>query len=409
MGAATDDADFFGVPEDMFVALGTLEPTRVHALCGGAKHLNQRMIASHISAYDLLWTSGGFVLVLTALLVLKSFIARQLHRLAKAGHLQVLDYPEQVVKATRLPFLLLLSLLLVLSQLELSPQHDKFLHYAWIVVLVIQIALWANRLVVVAVERAFERHRQINPSGATHLMVVGLIARIVLWSVAALVMLDNLGFNITTLMASLGIGGIAVALAVQNILGDVFSSVSIALDKPFVIGDFIVVDDYLGTVEYVGLKTTRIRSLGGEQIVFSNTELLKNRIRNYKRMQERRVQFEFGIAYETSVEKVRRVPSIVREIIENAGLETRFDRAHFKSYGESALQFEVVYFVLTPDYNKYMDIQQTINLSLLEKLAELEISIPYPTRTVHLPPTQVRKPAVLDVLSETGVIRASKA
>src|SRR5690606_17283229 len=136
------------------------------------------------------------------------------------------------------------------SQLDMPPRYERLVHYAWIIVLMLQVALWGNRMVTVAMERAYERHRAVDPSGATHLMVAGLLARIVLWSLALLLALDNLGFNITTLVASLGIGGIAVALAVQNILGDLFSSVSIALDKPFVIGDFIIVDDYLGTVEY---------------------------------------------------------------------------------------------------------------------------------------------------------------
>ncbi len=368
------------------------------------------MIAPDISAYELMWTSGGFATVFIALLLLKSFLARQLHRLAAKNELlHVLDYPEQLLNATRLPFVIALSLLIVLSEVDLSPSHEKLVHHAWVVVLMTQLALWGNRMVVVAVKRAFERHREHDPSGATHLMVVGLIARIVLWSLAALLALDNLGFNITTLMASLGIGGIAVALAVQNILGDVFSSVSIALDKPFVIGDFIVVDDYLGTVEYVGLKTTRIRSLGGEQIVFSNTELLKNRIRNYKRMQERRVQFEFGIAYETALDDVRRIPDLVRKIVESLGAETRFDRAHFKAYGDSALQFEVVYYVLTPDYNHYMDIQQRINLDLLEQLRELDISIAYPTRTLHLVRAPARYAMAPEGLPQPGLIRASKA
>jgi small-conductance mechanosensitive channel len=224
-------------------------------------------------------------------------------------------------------------------------------------------------------------------------MLASLVGRVVLWAIAALVTLDNLGFNITTLMASLGIGGIAVALAVQNILGDIFSSVSIALDKPFVIGDFIVVDSFMGTVEYIGMKTTRLRSLGGEQIVFSNTELLKNRIRNYKRMQERRVAFEFGVAYETPAEELERIPQLVKEIVSNEKLETRFDRAHFKTYGDSALQFEVVYFVLDPDYNKYMDIQQDINLALLRAFRTRNITFAYPTRTLHIVPPQPIVPA----------------
>jgi small-conductance mechanosensitive channel len=335
-------------------------------------------------SYDAMVASTVFLLVLVALLLLKAFIARQLHRLALSGRLQFLSYPEQIVNATRLPFLLGVSLLAGVSQLDLTPRQEKWLNYAWIVILVSQIALWANRMVTVMVKRAFERQRETNPAAATHVMLGGLVGRILLWTVAALVALDNLGFNITTLMASLGIGGIAVALAVQNILGDIFSSVSIALDKPFVVGDFIVVDSYMGTVEYVGMKTTRIRSLGGEQIVFSNSELLKNRIRNYKRMQDRRIQFEFGIAYETTVDNIKRVPQMVEEAVSAHKADVRFDRAHFKACGESALQFEVVYYVLSPDYNKYMDIQQAINLALLRRFREYGIAFAHPIRTLYV-------------------------
>jgi small-conductance mechanosensitive channel len=324
-----------------------------------------------------------FSLVLGGLMITKFFIARQLRSLAARKGMNLLSYPEHIVSATRFPFLCGVALLAAISQFDLPPRYEKLMHYGWIIVFVSQIALWANEMISIWIERAFARHRELNPSGATHLMVAGLVARIVLWSLATLVALDNLGFNIRTLMASLGIGGIAVALAVQNILGDIFSSVSIALDKPFVLGDFIAVDSYMGTVEYVGLKTTRIRSLSGEQIIFSNTELLKSRIRNHKRMQERRVVFGFGIAYETPTEDIERIPAMVKEII-TACADIRFDRAHFKAYGDSALLFEVVYYMLTPDFNKYMDVQQTINLELLQRFRKRGITFAYPTQTLYI-------------------------
>jgi small-conductance mechanosensitive channel len=247
----------------------------------------------------------------------------------------------------------------------------------------VQVALWGNRGIVLWLNDYLKRTRETDAASATTMSVLGFIARVALWSILLLMILDNLGFNITALVASLGIGGIAVALALQNILGDIFASLSIAIDKPFVIGDFIVVDDILGSVEYIGLKTTRLRSLGGEQIVFSNTDLLKSRIRNYKRMYERRVVFGFGVVYQASHEQLKKIPVMAREIIE--GLEkTRFDRAHFKEYGESSLNFEVVYFVQDPDYNIYMDIQQSINLSLFERFAREGIGFAYPTRTLYL-------------------------
>jgi small-conductance mechanosensitive channel len=193
--------------------------------------------------------------------------------------------------------------------------------------------------------------------------------------------LDNLGVNVTTMIAGLGVGGIAVALAVQNILGDLFASLSIVIDKPFVIGDFVIVDEYMGTVEHVGLKTTRLRSLGGEQLVFSNGDLLKTRIRNYKRMRERRAVFGFGIEYDTPIELVEKIPAMVRAIIE-ARAKVRFDRAHFKGFGASSLDYEVVYWMLDPDFNLYMDTQQQINLELMRLFQREGVSFAYPTQTV---------------------------
>ena len=355
-------------------------------------------------SYEWVVAAATFAVTFVVLYALKVFIGRQLRRLTADGRLPFLGYVEQVLGATRLPFLLALALLAALGQLELSPQREKWLHYAWIIILVTQSGLWGARIIAVAAEHAFARQRDTNPSAATHLMLGALVARIVLWSITVLVMLDNLGFNISTLMASLGIGGIAVALAVQSILGDVFSSVSIALDKPFVIGDFIVVDSFMGTVEYVGMKTTRLRSLGGEQIIFSNTELLKKRIRNYKRMQERRVLFEFGVAYETPSDEVERIPGLVKDIVE-AGESVRLDRVHFKSFGDSALQFEVVYYVLDADYNRYMDIQQRINLALLRRFRERAIGFAYPTSTLYLagvPDSMRAPPQAVPTLRETA-------
>jgi small-conductance mechanosensitive channel len=209
------------------------------------------------------------------------------------------------------------------------------------------------------------------------------LGRLALWSTVALLVLANLGIDVTAMVAGLGIGGIAVALAAQNILGDLFASASIVLDKPFVIGDFIIVGEDMGTVEHIGLKTTRVRSLSGEQLVFANNDLLKSRIRNFKRMNERRAAFGIGVTYQTPAEKLAAIPAMLREAVE-AQSPTRFDRAHFKQYGDSALLFEVVYYVLSPDYNLYMDIQQAINLAVFRRFAEEQIEFAHPTYTVCL-------------------------
>jgi MscS family membrane protein len=184
-------------------------------------------------------------------------------------------------------------------------------------------------------------------------------------------------------VAGLGIGGIAVALALQNVLSDLFASLSIVLDKPFVVGDFVGVGEFLGTVEYVGLKTTRLRSLSGEQIVFSNSDLLGSRLRNYKRLRERRAVFQIGVTYDTPEPKLRAIPKLLRSIVE-AQQNTRFDRAHFRTYGPYSLDFEVVYFVLVSDYNDYMDIQQAINFEVFTRFQTEGIEFAFPTQTLFV-------------------------
>ena len=250
--------------------------------------------------------------------------------------------------------------------------------------LVIQMTLWAAALVDYFLDRS-RRAAPEEESAArkTTLNAAGFVLKLILAAIAVLLMLDNIpGVEITALVASLGIGGIAVALAVQNILSDLFASLSIVLDKPFVIGDFIIVDGYLGTVEHIGLKTTRLRSLSGEQLVFSNNDLLQSRVRNYKRMAERRIVFSFGVTYQTPADKLERIPELIRRLIESQ--ETvRFDRAHFQGYGDFALNFEVVYYVLDPDYNRYMDIQQAINLEIFRTFRQEDVEFAYPTRTLY--------------------------
>ncbi|MEA3560202.1 MAG: mechanosensitive ion channel family protein [Candidatus Omnitrophota bacterium] len=209
------------------------------------------------------------------------------------------------------------------------------------------------------------------------------ICRVIVWSLALIFFLDNLGFKISTVLAGLGIGGVAVALAAQAVLGDLFSYFSILFDRPFEIGDFIILGDCLGTVEHVGIKTTRIRSLGGEQLVFSNTDLTNSRVRNYKKMQKRRVVFKLGVTYQTPVDMLKKIPEIIKDIIKNTD-DAVFDRAHFFSYGDFSLIFETVYYVIGPDYNKYMDIQQKINFTIKEEFEKQGIEFAYPTQTLYL-------------------------
>lgn len=214
--------------------------------------------------------------------------------------------------------------------------------------------------------------------------ILGFIAQIAVWTLVLMLALDNLGVDITALLAGLGVGGIAVALAVQNILGDLFASLSITLDRPFVVGDFIIVDEFLGSVESIGIKSVRLRSLSGEQVVMSNADLLSSRVRNYGRMMERRVVFSIHVRPETPRATLRRIPELIRAQIA-AQPRARFDRSHFASYEEFSLRFETVYYVLSPDYNAYMDIQQALNLGIHEMLEAEGVEFAYPARRLILP------------------------
>lgn len=251
------------------------------------------------------------------------------------------------------------------------------------VALFLQLGLWAGAGFRFWLDRYQRRMLASDAASATSLAALGFVGRVLIWAALLLMMLDNLGVDVTALVAGLGVGGIAVALAVQNILGDLFASLSIVIDKPFVIGDFVVVDDLSGTVEHVGLKTTRIRSLSGEQIVIANSDLLQTRIRNYKRMVERRIVFHFGVLYQTPVTALEAIPAKVRKQVE-ATPNTRFDRAHFLKFGDSSLDFEVVYWMTVPDYGAYMDAQQAINLGLVREFEAAGIGFAYPTRTLFI-------------------------
>lgn len=326
------------------------------------------------------------IIALAALLVAGIFrfiSCRQLNRLVTHTDVPLWPVLLAMVKSTKWLFITLLALFIGASVIELPGTLRANFTTIVIIALLIQTGLWGAAALQVIIEQYRQRQLDKDPASITTLSVLNLISKIILWSIIVLLVLDNLGVNITALVAGLGVGGIAVALAVQTILGDLFASLSIVLDKPFVVGDFLIVDDLLGSVEYVGLKTTRLRSLSGEQLIFSNSDLLKSRIRNYGRMYERRVVFNIGVTYQTPRDKLIKIPKIIREAVEQQD-KTRFDRSHFKEYGDFALIFESVYYVLGPDYNEYMDIQQAINLHIHEGFEQEGIEFAYPTQTLFV-------------------------
>jgi small-conductance mechanosensitive channel len=222
-----------------------------------------------------------------------------------------------------------------------------------------------------------------DQGGAMGATVLGFLGQMTVWSLILLLCLEALGVNVNSLIASLGVGGIAVALAAQNVLGDLFASISILLDKPFVAGDAIQVGDFVGTVERIGVKTTRLRSVDGEEIVMGNSDLVSSRIRNYKRVNERRVVCQLGVAYQTASNLAEAVPGMLREIVQGVP-QARFDRAHLKALADSSILFELVYCVQSPDFNVRMDAQQAVNLAILRRFKREGIEFAYPTHTVHL-------------------------
>ncbi|WP_168211024.1 mechanosensitive ion channel family protein [Persicimonas caeni] len=330
------------------------------------------------------WLIAAIALVVTVfgLGLIKRLLVGRLEQLSDRRMFSALSVVVKMLEKTTFVFYVAVGLHAAVLSLDLPERFERMVEVAVIVTVFFQLGRWASEGISQTIQR-YRATEDEDPAESTALAALQFMARFLVWVGVLLLVLDNLGFDITALVASLGIGGVAVALAVQNILGDLFASLSIIVDKPFVIGDFIIVGDFMGTVEKIGLKTTRVRSLGGEQLIFSNTDLLKSRVRNYKRMEERRVVFEFGVVYQTATRQIERIPQMVREIIEGEE-QTRFDRAHFKAFGESAFQFEVVYYVLSPDYNVYMDIHERIILEMLRGFRSEEIQFAYPTRTVHL-------------------------
>ncbi|QOJ01857.1 MAG: mechanosensitive ion channel family protein [Phycisphaeraceae bacterium] len=266
--------------------------------------------------------------------------------------------------------------------LTLPAGVETFFRSVFVVAVSAQLLLTSRLVVEFVIARAVTRPSSdgaSDPSLASASGIIRFMSMLVLGGVLVALALSNLGVEVTPLITGLGIGGVAVALACQSILSDLFASLTIVFDKPFLVGDFIIVGDKLGTVESIGVKTTRVRALSGEQLVFSNSDLLSSRIQNYKRMQERRVVFGFAVPHGTPVGQVRAIPGVVRSAIE-AEPKARFDRAHFKAIGAYALEFEAVYHVLSADFNVYMDIQQSINLKLIEAFAASGVRLAVPTQ-----------------------------
>lgn len=324
---------------------------------------------------------GVSVGVFIILRLVERVLIVRIQRLTRKTHTVIDDVVIGALRKTKLIYFVILSMYLGSVVLKL-PETVRSIDWRVLMVATwLQLGIWVST----GVQSWLEHYRASEEDGAnrTTMNALSFIVRVVLWTTVLLLILDNLGIDVTALVTGLGIGGIAIALAVQNVLSDLFASLSIVLDKPFVSGDFIVVGDMAGSVEHVGIKTTRIRSISGEQLVFSNNDLLTSRIRNFGRMNERRVVFSLGVTYQTPAEKLERIPGLIREVVE-AQEKVRFDRSHFASYGDSALNFETVYYVGSSDYAQHMDILQAVNLALFRRFEQEGIEFAYPTQTLFV-------------------------
>jgi small-conductance mechanosensitive channel len=317
--------------------------------------------------------AGG---VLVLIWLVRTLAARRL-RDARLTATDIDDFLLDVTRRTKLLLLLLPALFLGARALELPPDLRRFLRIGATLSLIAQLALWASGVIDFWLRRYHRTRLDTDPAAVMTVNLFRGAAVVSVWIVATIVALANLNVEVTPLIASLGIGGVAVALALQNILGDLFASLSIVIDKPFVLGDSIAVDDDAGIVEHIGLKTTRVRSVGGEQLIFSNGDLLKSRIRNYKRMTERRSLAKIIVSQATPPDTLARIPELLRAAVAKQQ-ETRFERAHLTSIGSAGFTFELAYFVRGADYASFLEAQQAIYLDILRAFAAERVVLPFP-------------------------------
>ena len=327
-------------------------------------------------------TLAAAAAVALAILAIAALIRALAHRAAERARrtsTHVDDFLVDVVLQTKL--LLLVFPALYAGSRVLPDAATDLLRLPMRLSLIAQGAVWAVTVAGFALERYGRTRLESDPSAITTIRAFRVGAVIAVWIVAVLLALDNAGFDVTALVAGLGIGGVAIALATQNILADLFASLSIVVDKPFVVGDSIKVGEDVGVVQHIGLKTTRLRSLTGEELVVSNGDLLRSRVRNFARMHERRVSGRIGVTYDTTAELLERLPGIIRAIVEKHA--ARFDRAHFVAFGDSSLDIEFVYFVQSPDAITMFDTQHAVNLDIVRAFRDAGVEFAFPTRTVH--------------------------
>ena len=323
--------------------------------------------------------AGIAAVALFVTLIVRKIIRSRYERMRATPETELLELPLRVASRTAAMFLFFVAVFAGAQVLELPKAPSKILLTLVTIAAFWQVGLWATAGVIAWLEHRQLRAHPENRAAAGSLSIISFIVRALIWALVLLLTLDNLGINITALVTGLGIGGVAIALAVQNVLGDLLASLSITLDRPFVVGDAVTVGDFSGTVEQIGVKSVRVRSVNGEQIIMSNADLLSSRIRNFGRLRERRIVFTLNLALDSPPDRLQKIPQELRSIIESEQ-DVRFDRSHFSRIGSAALEFETVYYVTTANYTRYMDIQQDINLRIIQLLEREDLNLAVPVQ-----------------------------
>lgn len=340
---------------------------------------------------DYLIASGGIVLAFFIAKLIRNVAVQKLKQLTARTHTLADDLLIGAIEKFLVPFVYLLVNYTIIKQLKLSAKIEQVLHVALVVVITFYSIRLINFLIHAGVQLYMQQKNE-PPERVKQLNGILLVLKVFVWLAGFIILIDNLGYDMTTLIAGLGVGGIAIALAAQNILGDLFSYFVIFFDKPFEVGDFINMNGHAGTVEKIGIKTSHVRSPDGQQLVMPNAELVKSVINNFKRLERRRVLIQIGVVYYTKAAKLRKIPSIVEEVI--AKLEmAEFDRAHLKTFGDFSLNFEVSYFVLSADFKIYMDTNHEICLQIFERFEEEGIEFAFPTQTLFVEKNKIEQVA----------------
>jgi small-conductance mechanosensitive channel len=348
--------------------------------------LNQSYWGNTIESY--LIALGILIIGVIFVKILQKIVLYRLKKWAEKTDTNLDNLLIKSIEKSIIPLLFFGVFYSAVTSLTIIPRVSKIIEIASLFITTFFIVKFIASSILITLTY-FIKKQERGEEKARQLRGMTVLINIFVWVIGLVFIMDNLGFDISAVIAGLGIGGIAIALAAQTILGDLFSYFVIFFDRPFEVGDFITVQDKVGTVEYTGIKTTRIRALTGEQLVFSNTDLTNSRIHNFKKMQERRVVFKLGVIYQTTAAQLEEIPKIVRGIIESHS-DVRFDRGHFASYGDFSLNFEFVYYVFGSDYVKYMDTQQSINLKIYNEFEKRKIGFAYPTQTLFVNKEEVK-------------------